>query len=99
MSTCLFLGGMNEPEHYRSASGGGAKHTGQRPSPQKMQAWLHFQSNLYKTGTDLEISLNLVRAHPVSTVEVTACSVFFIDAAKKKKKRALEPRHQDTLTL
>lgn len=100
MSTRLFLGGMNEPEHYRSASGGGAKHTGQRPGPQQMQAWLHFHSNLYKTGTDLEISLNLVRAHPVSTVEVTACSVFFIDAAKKTKKgaRAQTSGHTDTMS-
>lgn len=51
--------------------------------------------------TDLEISLNLVRAHPVSTVEVTACSVFFRDAAKKKKKkasRAQTPGHIDTMS-
>lgn len=74
---------LNESERYRSVSSGGAKHTRQRSSPQKMQSWLHFQSNLLETETVLEISLSCQESTPVSAVEVTAYSVFFIDAAKK----------------
>lgn len=58
------LGGANEQGHYRSVSSGGAKHTGQRPNPQKMQSWLHFQSKLQEMETELEISLSCGKSTP-----------------------------------
>lgn len=76
------LGGANEQGHYRSVSSGGAKHTGQRPNPQKMQSWLHFQSKLHEMETDLEISLSCGKSTP-NINSRGYDTLFFIDAAKK----------------